>query len=63
MFPKRWFVLSVICLAAAVSAAAYCITPGCPLPVFGQGDLQIFWNGSGELSLAWPEALARISLF
>ncbi len=56
MFPKRWFVLSVVCLAAAVSAAAYCITPGCPLPVFGQGDLQIFWNGSGELSLAWPEA-------
>ena len=52
----RWLAAAAAALAAAVLAAAYLITPGCPLPVFGQGELQIFWNGGGELALAWPDA-------
>ncbi len=56
MLQKRWLAAAAALLAAVLLAAAYFITPGCPLPVFGQGDLLIFWNGGGELSLTWPEA-------
>lgn len=48
--------LALLVLLAGAVAAAYFITPNSARPVVGKGDVQVYVQASGTVSLAWPEA-------
>ena len=46
----------LLLVVGVLAGAAYFITPGAARPVMGEGDVQVYVQPNGNISLTWPQA-------